>query len=265
MLVGVVSTCLAAPVLAASYDCLIEPTQTVELASPVTGLLEQVHVRRGDRVTKGQVLATLASQAEQAAVDLARFKSEQVGPIQMAERKIEFSKRKFERRQVMAAENLMPAQEGEDAEAEYRLAESELKVASENRQQAKLELKQQSALLNQRTVRSPFSGVVVDQQAFAGEVVEPAASKKPILKLAQLDPLRVHVILPKSAFGKLSAGVAADVVPEVPVGGKYTAKVKVIDRLIDAASGSFVVFLELPNPKLSIPAGVKCKAGFAGV
>lgn len=265
MLLGWVLSVMSAPVVAATYDCLIEPTQTVELASPVTGLLEQVRVKRGDRVGKGQVLATLESDAEQVAVELARFKSEQVGPIQMAERKIEFSKRKFERRQTMTAESLLPAQEGEDAEAEYRLAESELKVASENRQLARLELRQQSAQLNLRTIRSPFSGVVADQQSFAGEVVEPGANKKPILKLAQLDPLRVHVILPKNAFGKVALGMASSVVPEIPVGGQYNAKVKVIDRLIDAASGTFVVFLELPNPKLSIPAGVKCKASFAGL
>jgi hypothetical protein len=36
-----------------------------------------------------------------------------------------------------------------------------------------------------------------------------------------------------------------------------------VDRMVDAASGTFVVFMDLPNPKLDIPSGVKCKATLA--
>lgn len=39
------------------YDCLIEPAQTVELGTPVTGMVEKVLVQRGDRVKHAQVLA----------------------------------------------------------------------------------------------------------------------------------------------------------------------------------------------------------------
>ncbi len=250
---------------ASSFNCLIEPVQTVELASPVVGLLVKVLVKRADRISKGQVLAALESRAEAAAAELARFKSEQIGPTRMAESKIEFAKRKFNRRQVMANEKLMSAQDSDDAEAELRLAESELKVATENRQIARLEHQQQSSLLNLRTISSPFDGVVVDQMAYPGEVVEPGAAKKAVLKVAQLDPLRVHVVLPKDVFSKIALGMAVEVVPEIPANGHYTAKVKSVDRMIDAASGTFVVLLEMPNSKLEIPSGVKCKANFPGI
>lgn len=254
--------CLLLSFSANAVDCLIEPTQIVDLASPVTGLLDKVSVRRADHVKKGQVLATLESRAEQAASELARFKSVQAGPSQMAENKIEFAKRKFARRQTMSNEQLMAVQDKDDAEAELRLAESELKVATENRQIARLEHQQQSSLLNLRTIRSPFDGVVVDVLAYPGEVVEPGATKKAVVKLAQLDPLRIQVVLPKSAFGKLAPGMPVNIVPEIPGKGHYAAKVRSVDRLIDAASGTFVVLLDLPNPKLEIPAGIKCKATF---
>ena len=257
-------TLFAIPTFAAAIDCLIEPTQTVEVASPVTGLLDKVNVKRGDRVAKGQVVALLESRAEQAAAELARFKSEQFGPTQMAESKIQFSQRKFNRRRDMTADRLMSPQERDDAEAEFKQAESELQVARENRQIARIEFQQQSGLLDLRTIRSPFDGVVVDQMAYPGEVVEPGGNKKSILKLAQLDPLRVHVILAKSVFGKPAIGMAVKVSPEVPAKSSYVAKVKSIDRLIDSASGTFVVYLELANSKLDIPAGVKCRATFPG-
>jgi len=246
----------------AGFDCLIEPTQAVDIGSPVAGLLDRVYVRRGDRVAKGQVVAKLESRAEQAATELARLKSQATGPMQNAEAKLEFARRKFERRSGMAADKLMSLQERDDAEAEFKLAQAELQIAKEAKEIARLEYQQQSSLLDLRTIRSPFDGVVADQLLYPGEVVEPGGNKKTILKLAQLDPLRVRVILPMAAFGQVKPGMRVEVVLEPPIGGKYTASVQAIDRLIDAASGAFAAFLEMPNPRFRVPAGVKCRAEF---
>lgn len=243
-------------------ECLIEPTQAVEIRSPVVGLLDKVYVRRGDRVTKGQVIATLESNAERAAADLAHFKSEMTGPVVTAENKVEFSRRKFQRRRDMHADRLMSGQDKDEAEGELKLAESELHLAKENKQLARIEWRQQSSLLNLRTIRSPFDGVVVDQILYPGEVVEPSADKKPILKLAQIDPLRVHVILPIAQFNTIKPGMTAEIVPEAPINGRYVGRVKIVDRLIDAASGTFGLFVELPNPKHEIPAGIRCRVEF---
>ena len=247
---------------AATYECLIEPTQTVDISSPVIGLLEKVNVRRGDKVRKGEIIATLESTAETASASLARYKSEMTAPTITAENKVDFSKRKYQRRQEMFAQNYMSAQDRDEAESEMKLAEAELKLAQENKEVAKLEWQQQSSLLNLRTIRSPFDGVVVNQIIFPGEVVEPSGQKKAILKLAQLNPLRVYVILPMAAFGKVKTGMKVDVSPELPVGGHYSGNVLIIDRIVDAASGTFGVFLEIANPKLTVPAGVKCRAEF---
>lgn len=246
----------------AVFDCMIEPTQTVDIISPVSGLLEKVNVQRGDKVRKGQVLANLESSSEIAATALAHYKSKLTAPTLTAQSKIEFAKRKFERRKGMHAENFMSAQELEEAENELQLAQSELKLALENKEVAKLEWKQQSSLLALRTIRSPFDGIVVEQNIYPGEVVEPSGQKKNILKLAQLNPLRVYVIMPMNAFGKITTGMKVGVEPEHPVGGHYMGKVNIIDRIVDAASGSFGVFLKVPNPKMDVPAGVKCKAEF---
>jgi len=248
--------------MAAEFDCLIEPTQMVEVGSSVTGRIDRVYVKRGDWVKKMQTLATLESDAERAASELAKFKSQQVGPTQMAEGKMEFSKKKLDRRQEMASQKLMALQDSEDTEAEFRLSEAELQVAKENRQIAKLELQQQNSLLNLRTIKSPVEGVVVDQGAFQGEVFELGSNKKYIFKVAEMNPLRVHVILPKQVFGELKQGMSANVTPEIPQGSLYSAKVNMVDRLIDAASGTFVVFLEMPNLKLEIPAGGNIKLFF---
>lgn len=54
---------------AASFECLIEPWQVVEIRSAVEGLGERIVVQRGDTVRKGQMLVELQSAAKRSAVD----------------------------------------------------------------------------------------------------------------------------------------------------------------------------------------------------
>jgi multidrug efflux pump subunit AcrA (membrane-fusion protein) len=117
----------------------------------------------------------------------------------------------------------------EETASELHVAEAELQIAKENRQIAHLELQQQNSLLDLRTIRSPVDGVVVDQGAFQGEVFEPGLNKKYILKVAEMDPLKIHVILPKNLFGKLKKGMVTNISPEIPQGCNYSAKVNMID------------------------------------
>ena len=64
-------------------------------------------------------------------------------------------------------------------------------------------------------------------------------------------------------IGAIKVGMNAEITPENPVDQKvYKAKVTIVDRVIDAASGTFGVRLELPNPKYRLPAGLKCKVAF---
>jgi RND family efflux transporter MFP subunit len=215
---------------AAGFTCLIEPSQTVELGNPVTGRLDHVYVKRGDLVEKNQTLAKIESKAEYAASELAKFMSQQVGPSKVAESRMAFSKKKLNRRQELASQKLMPMKDSEDTESELRVAEAEFQIAKENRQIARLALQQQNSLLDLRTIRSPVDGVVVDQGAFQGEVFEPGSSKKYILKVAEMNPLKVHVILPKILFGQLKKEMVANISPEIPQGRNYSGKVNMIDR-----------------------------------
>lgn len=72
----------------------------------------------------------------------------------------------------------------------------------------------------------------------------------------------MEVIVPIGRFGSILEGTVAEVRPEAPVGGVYQARVVIVDEVIDAASGTFGVRLELPNPDYSLPAGLKCKVLF---
>lgn len=243
------------------YDCLIEARQTVEVRSPVEGVIETVHLKRGNDVKKGQLIASLFSGPERAALDLARSRAEMEGEIKSAEARQELARKKFERTDELQKKNFISASARDEAEAELRLANEQLRAAKENRRLAELEVKRAQEILSQREIRSPVNGIVVDVILRPGELTS-SNQKDPIARLMEVDPLHVELILPMAEYGNIKAGRRATVMPERPVGGTYQARVEVVDQMFDAASGTFGVRLTLPNPGRKIPAGLKCKARF---
>ena len=123
-----------------------------------------------------------------------------------------------------------------------------------NRRLADLELQRTAAEVALRTIRSPINGVVVERFMSPGEFPK----QERIFKLAQIDPLRVEAYAPVGLLGKIAVGMELQLRPEAPVSGIHKAKVTVVDRVVDAASGTFGVRMELPNPDLRVPAGLKC-------
>ena len=86
---------------------------------------------------------------------------------------------------------------------------------------------------------------------------------KPILKIARIHPLHVEVIASIEMLGTVKVGDRAQIQPEKPLDGSFPAKVTIVDRVVDAASGTFGIRLELPNPDYRLPAGLKCRVVFS--
>jgi multidrug efflux pump subunit AcrA (membrane-fusion protein) len=172
--------------------------------------------------------------------------------------RIDFGERRFVRTELAYKEGGVPLKDVDEAETSKVLAEIGLIEAQENKRLAEEELRRATDVLALRTVRSPITGVVVQRFLSPGELTK----QSPILKLAQIDPLHVEVFAPVAMLGKIAVGMRAEVMPEAPVGGVYTARVKVVDPVIDAASGTFGVRLELPNSDYRLPAGLRCKVRF---
>ena len=213
------------------FEGIIEPSELVRVSSPVEGILSEVLVDRGDRVIKDQVIASLNSQVEKAAVDLAIAR-------------VEFSKRKVDRNKDLYKKQLVSIHEKDEMETELEIAKLQKKEAME-----KLEI---------RTIRSPVDGVIVERFLSPGEFV----GNDPVMSIAQIDPLYVEVVIPAEEFGKIKKGSLAVIKLESPVLKELKAKVSVVDQVIDAASGTFGVRLVLPNPAHSLPAGIKCRVVF---
>lgn len=212
-------------------DCLIEPYKEVDIATAAEGIIESITVERGDHIEQGQILLALESNVEKVNVELSRAR-------------VEFNKRKFKRINDMYLRKAISNHEKDEAATETRLA--------------KLELKRSIESLKRRTVYSPISGVVVERYLSPGEYAE----QEKVLKIAQIDPINIEVIAPLSMLGQISLGDTADIYPEGPQTEPVQATVKVIDQVVDAASGTFGVRLEMENPGNTIVAGLKCRVKF---
>lgn len=243
------------------FDCLVEARQDIAVRSPVEGVIESVQVERGSLLKRGQLIATLSSGPERAALELARSRATMEGELNSAEARVELARKKWERAEELLKRNFVSANARDEAQAEYRLATEQLRAAQENRRLAELEVSRAEQIVTQRTIRSPVTGIVVEVVLRPGELAT-SNQREPIVRVMEIDPLNVELILPVSAFGKIKSGQRAQVTLEPPVGGTYAARVEVVDRTVDAASGTFGVRLNLPNPGGRIPAGVRCRARF---
>jgi RND family efflux transporter MFP subunit len=246
---------------AENHDCMIEARQQIEIRSPVEAVIESVPVKRGDFVRKGQILVTLQSGPERAALALAQSRALMQGEIKAAEARVDITVKKLRRAESLVKQNFISVNARDEAEAEHTLATEELRRTRENQKLSELEARRSAEVLALRTIRSPFSGVVVEVLLKPGEFGA-ISFKDPIMKLAEISPLHVEVLLPVTLFGKVRVGQQATVSPEAPIGGSYETVVKIVDRVIDAASGTFGVQLELPNRDRAIPAGVRCRVQF---
>ncbi len=246
------------------FDCMIEPAQIVEVRSPVSGLLQQVHARRGDLIRKGQLLVTVESSVERSATDTARFRAEAQGALLTARNKVAAAREKSRRMSELYKEEFVSAQARDDAAAEFKLAESELHTAEESSQLARLEHRQSVDQLRRRAIYSPFDGVVMEQYLYPGALVDGVeGTKKPILKIAQTQPLAVQAILPFKMFPLVKPGMPAVVLPEAPFTGSIPTRIRTVDRVIDSAAGTFGVVADLDNASQALPGGIRCKLKIA--
>jgi multidrug efflux pump subunit AcrA (membrane-fusion protein) len=180
--------------------------------------------------------------------------------MKSSQTRLEFGVRRFDRTDEMYKKQLVPIKELDEAETAKILAEHGVLETKENLRIAALELERATVALELRTTRSPFSGVVLERLQHPGEFAD--AKKGPILRIARLDPLRVEVFVPVSAVGRVRVGARAVVTPEPPFNAPQEATVTVVDHVADAASGTFGVRLEMPNPDNRLPAGLKCRVRF---
>ncbi len=216
------------PEYLSTVGCVIEPSVRIDISSPVEGVLSERPVKLGAAVKKGQKLFSLRSDVEAASVELAEIRAE-------------FALRHYERNEGLYRDELISVHERDEFQTEFQVAIKELEQAR--------------AVLSLRSVQSPIDGVVIDYFVESGEFV----TTEPVMALASLNPLKVEVVMPYESLGTVSDESTLTVFPVEPVGGQYSARITMIDPIVDAASGTYRIRAHIDNPDNTLPAGIECR------
>lgn len=243
-------------------SCLVEPSSRLTLKASVTATITAVHVDRGSSVRRGQLLVSLNAGAEQALLASARLRSGNEASVQAAEARVDQARERLRRRAELLREQFISGQDHDDASADHRVAETALAEVLHNLELARLDVQRLTAELHRHSIISPINGVVTERLLSVGELASSGEGATALLRLAQIDSLRVELVLPLSQLGRVKIGSSMSIRPEAPAGASFRARVKVVDPVVDAASGTFGVRLEVANPDGSLLAGVKCVADF---
>lgn len=233
------------------------PHQVVKVAAARDGILSEVLVERGDEVKSGQVLARLDRTVEDVSLELARANASADAAIQLARITWKHKRGRLRQQEGLRAEGLVTDEALDATRTEAELAEWSLRNAEEEQQRARLELKRAEVLREQAEVRSSVAGVVTRRYLAAGELAT-RSGQATILEVAQLDPLRIELNVPQELRQDFTAARVAEVIFPQLGEQTFTARVVVVDRVVDTATGTFGVRLELPNPGYELPAGMEC-------
>jgi multidrug efflux pump subunit AcrA (membrane-fusion protein) len=103
----------------------------------------------------------------------------------------------------------------------------------------------------------PISGVVVERLKEPGEFVD----ETPFIKIVSLDPINAEIVLPAEWYGQVNKTTPVTL---YTIGSDQgvKGKIKIVDPVIDAASSTFAVIVELDNAKQTLAAGLRCRAVF---
>ncbi|WP_432470593.1 efflux RND transporter periplasmic adaptor subunit [Amphritea sp. HPY] len=239
-------------------DCVIQPSDTVDVGSAVSGVVESIHVHRSDLINKGDILVELESSVEQATLELARTRAQLNTSIRLRQEGAAFGSMTQQRNQELLQKAVISQHEMDQLRTETRMAELQVRQEKDNKRLAGLEYRRADAVLAKRTIRSPVTGVVMERFKAVGEYVEDG----PLLRVAQLDPLHVEVIVSVDYLGRIVPGMKAEVTLNLMGSGTHLATVQRVDRVADAASGTYGVRLSLANPEYKIAAGLRCRVNF---
>lgn len=125
---------------------------------------------------------------------------------------------------------------------------------------AQAQVDAQRALIEQKTIRAPFAGVLGIRKVNLGQYIGPGDA---IVSLQQLDPIFLDFSLPEQRLGEMVEGTAihasVDALPGTTIAGRVTA----IEPQVDASTRNFKVQATVPNPEGKLRPGSFAHVGFA--
>lgn len=239
----------------------VEAIEKAILYAKVSGYVQRIHVDKGDRVKKGEVLAQLEVpevekeyQSAQAAV------AESQAEYERAETEANLKKVTYQRTQGVrdSEPTVVSPQEVDVARAASETAAGNTRLAKAHLDKARAELGKLQVLAAFAKVTAPFDGVVTERFVDAGALIQAGAnsSGSPVVSVARIDQVRVYISVPEVDVARITRGVTAQVRLDALPGKQLTGKVTRFADAVDPQSRTMKTEIDLPNPDHRILPGM---------
>ena len=221
------------------------PHFEVALYAKVNGFVKSISADVGDRVRKGQVLARM--EAPEMAADLSRAQAE----IQAARGKLKVTQITYKRlHQTARTAGAVAPQELDLARANVQ-ADS---IALLGKYQLAAGSRQMNSYL---TLTAPFDGIVTERLLSPGALVGPAEKDaQPIIKLKEVDLLRLQVVVPEAYAGQLHENAPITFTVNAFPGQQFAGKINRVSHNVERAVRGEMVEIEVKNPGLKLAPGM---------
>jgi len=208
----------------------VKTKQNVLIYPEMAGTLQRVYINEGQRVNKGQLLASIDDGGM----------SSQVSQLKT---QAELAKTTFERQKRLWDQQI-------GSEIQFLQAKSNYE-ASENA------VKQAQSQLNKSTIRAPFSGIIDAVFKDQGTVVSPGPGAE-VFRIVNLSNMYITVDVPENNLGTISKGKEAKVYFPV-LGDTIRSKIRQTGNFINPTNRSFSVEIPVPNKKGNIKPNLTAK------
>ena len=211
--------------------------QSVDLRAQLTSTVREVHIREGESVARGQLLVSLDSRAEEAALKKAEAQ------VQKDRADLANAQRTLERQRQLFAQKFIAQAALDAAQNQVDALAGQLAVDTAAVESAKV------ALANTQ-VRASFAGRTGAIGVRAGSLVQPGGAV--IVTVAQVDPIQVSFTLPERELPglrkALADGPVTATVEPADGQGPLAGRVNFLDNAVDSATGTIRVKAEFANP-----------------
>ena len=240
-----------------AIEAFTEPYRDIAISASEMGTMEAVHVREGDTVKAGDLVAGLDDQVLQAALEVARAGMLAKGQLKSAAAEVSMRQTEHDKLMELRERNHASQREVDRVETELQIAQARVIAAQEDIRIKELEFKRIEAQMEQKRIRTPIDGVVTDVLKEVGEFVSPTDSV--VVRVVQLDPLLIVFSVPLELRHKIKRDqhVGLRLEDGTRSAGTRTAEgiVEYVSPTADQSNTSIRVKVRLPNPNGQFQAG----------
>ena len=238
-----------------SVEGFTEPYRRIDLAAAEPGLIAELGVREGERVTQGQVLGSLDTSVMEATLNVAQARAAFQGGLQAAQAERDLRQQHWQQLRLLHGRGHATQRELDRAETDYHIAVARLKMVEEDLKMQALDCRRIEAQIQRRRFRSPVNGIISNVYREAGEAI--LANDPRVATVVQLDRLKVkYSVLPQQSQ---QLQVGQQITLTLPDSGRKTAgEVESVSPVIDAKSGTVEITIVIDNPQEVLPSGARC-------